>query len=219
MLASARAVDAERDDDVGPQGPDVPDEVAENLGPAPLLERFLRTERVAEVHRTGEVLLGAVVLVRRQQLFGAEDAERIEQLRADLVLPAVTARRRHQRHAHAQAPGVPRQHRVVLVVRMRRGLHQRADGVELAQRHGQAGRARQVADRGDAILRRPLLSGAGRESWVRRARSSARRLCIVEGQSLSGQMVSIFVVGRGPTPGQPMGPHPHGCQRSLRSRR
>ena len=127
-------------------------------------QRFLRAERVAEVHGSGEVLLGAVELVRRQQLFGAQDAERIEQLRADLVLPAVAARRRHQRHAHAQAPRVPGQHRVVLVVGMRRGLHQRADGVELAQRHGQAGRAREVADRGDAILRRPLLSRAGEGS-------------------------------------------------------
>ena len=69
----------------------------------PLLEGFLGAERVAEIHGAGEVLLGAVELVRRQQLFGAQDAERVEQLRPDLVLPAVAARRRHQRHAHARA--------------------------------------------------------------------------------------------------------------------
>ena len=42
VLASARAVDAERDDDVGAEGPDVPDEVAEDLAPAPLLAAFPR---------------------------------------------------------------------------------------------------------------------------------------------------------------------------------
>ena len=161
MLSPTGAVDTERDDDVGAQRADVPDEVAEDLRLAPFLQRLLGAERVTEVRRASEVLLGAVVLMRREQLLGAEDAERVEQLGADLVLATVAARRRDQRHTHAQATRVPRQHRVVLVIRMSRRLHQRADGVQLAQRHGEPGRSGEVADLWDAVLRRALLRRAG----------------------------------------------------------
>ena len=46
----------------GPDRPDQPDVVAEDLLPAPLLERLVDAERVAEVHGAREVLLGAVEL-------------------------------------------------------------------------------------------------------------------------------------------------------------
>ena len=134
MLAAAVAVEHEADDHVGADRADHAHVVAEDLLVAPLLERLFDAEREAEVDRAREVLLGAVELVRRQQLLGAQHRQRLEQLGADLVLPALAARRRDERRAEALAVREVRQHRVVLVVRMRRRHHEVADGVELAQR-------------------------------------------------------------------------------------
>ncbi len=131
VLSAAGAVDPEGHHHVGAERADVADEVAENLLPPPLLEGFFGAEGVAEVDRAREVLFGAIELVRRQQLFRAQDAERVEELRPDLVLAAISPRRGHQRHPHPEMPRVQRQHRVVLIVGMRRRVHQRADGVEL----------------------------------------------------------------------------------------
>ena len=86
---------------------------------APLLDRLLRAEREAEIDGAREVLLGAVPAMRRQQLLGPQDADRVEQLRADLVLPAVAARRGDERDAHPEPARVQRQHGVVLVVGVR----------------------------------------------------------------------------------------------------
>ena len=83
--------------------------------------------------------------MRRQQLLGAQHRERHEQLGADLVLPAFAVRRRHERRAKALAVREVREHRVVLVVRMRRRHHEVADGVELAQRELERRRAASAA--------------------------------------------------------------------------
>ena len=92
-----------------------------------------------------------------EQFLGAEDAERVEELGADLVLTAVAARRRHERHARADVARVERQRRVVLVVGMRGHVDDRADGRELPQGERQGGRAGQVGQRLDAILGNGLL--------------------------------------------------------------
>ena len=133
VLATARSVGTHRHDDIGPQGPDVTHEVAEDLLTPPLLERFLLAERVAKIHCAREVLLGAIEAMRREELLGPEDAQRVEELRADLVLSAVAARGRDERHPRAEMPRVERQHGVVLVVGVRGHVHDRADGRELPQ--------------------------------------------------------------------------------------
>ena len=107
MLAAAGAVGPHRDHHVGPREPDQPHVVADDLVLAPLLERLVDAERVAEVHGAREELLGAVEPVRGQQLLGAQHAERLEDLGADLVLSAVAARGRRQHDAQSLARGSP----------------------------------------------------------------------------------------------------------------
>ncbi len=119
VLSAASAVRTHRDDDVGSERPDVAHEVSENLLPSPLLERLLLAERVSEVDRAREVLLRAVETVGGQQFLGAEHTQRIEELRADLVLTAVAARRRDERHPCADVARIERQRRIVLVVGVR----------------------------------------------------------------------------------------------------
>ena len=157
VLSPTRPVGAHRDDDVGSQRADVPDEIAENLLVAPLLERFLLAERVAEVHGACEVLLGAVEAMRGEQFFGAEDAQGVKELGADLVLAAVAAGGRHERHSRADVARVEGQRRIVLVVGVRGHVNDRANGRELSQGERQGGRARQVGQRLDAILGDGLL--------------------------------------------------------------
>ena len=119
---------------------------------APLLERLLDAERVAEVDRAREVLLGAVEAMQRRQLLGAQDAERLEDLRADLVLSAVAARRRRQRRAKTLTAIEHHQQPVVLVVGMRRGVHEDADVRQVAQRQPERDVTLLVVERHDAHL-------------------------------------------------------------------
>jgi hypothetical protein len=154
MLPAPFPAADEADDDVRTDRTNVADEIAQDLVVAPPVERFLDAERVAEVDRAREVLLGAVDPVRRVQFLGAQHAERLEDLRADLVLAAVAARRRHEHRPHPLPEAQFSQQRVVLVVRMRGGLHVGADGVELAQHQAQRDLAGMLADGLDAQLRR-----------------------------------------------------------------
>ena len=127
-------------------------EVAEDLLAAPARECLLAAERIAEVHRPGEVLLRAVEPVRRGQLLGPQDGQRVEQLAPDLVLPAVAPRRAQEHGPVALALRQQRQQRVVLVVGVGRDHHERAHGVELAERDAQLdlsrGRSQRLAERG-----------------------------------------------------------------------
>src|SRR4029079_729176 len=127
MLAPTVTAAEEPRDDVGPQRPDMADIVADDLVTPPLLDRFLDAEREAEVDRPREELLCAVEAMHGQQLLGAEDAERLEQLRPDLVLPAVAAGRRHEYGSHALSLTEHRQQAVVLVVRVSTRPHAHAD--------------------------------------------------------------------------------------------
>ena len=99
VLAAALAAARKPAITSGRMRPDQPHVVAEDLVVPPLLERLLDAEREAEVDRAREVLLGAVEAMDRQQLLGPQHAERLEELRADLVLPAVAARRGDERRA------------------------------------------------------------------------------------------------------------------------
>ena len=80
----------------GTDGPDHPNDIAEDLLAAPTLERLLDAERVAEVDRAREILLRPVEPVRGGKLLGAEHRQRVEQLGADLVLAAIAPRRRQE---------------------------------------------------------------------------------------------------------------------------
>src|SRR5690606_14295491 len=99
----------------------------------PLLERLLDAEGVAEIDRPREALFRAVVAMRGQQLLGPQHAERVEQLRPDLVLPAGSARRRCQHDPQAVSVTLLRQQRVVLIVRMGGDVHHGAGDRELAE--------------------------------------------------------------------------------------
>ncbi len=138
----------------GRDGADVPDEIADDLVAPPLLDRLLEAERVAEVDRAREVLLRAVEPVNGEQLLGAQHAERLEDLRPDLVLAAVAARRGHEHRPHALAVAHHREKRVVLVVGMRGRFHERPDRAQLAQHEAERGFGRKLADRLHPQLRR-----------------------------------------------------------------
>ena len=71
MLPAPAAVRAHPCDDVGPQGPDHPHEVAQDLLAAPLLECLVPAEGVTEVDSACEVLFRPVEAMGRQQLLGA----------------------------------------------------------------------------------------------------------------------------------------------------
>ena len=104
---------------------------------APLVDHFLRIERVAVVDGAREILLGAVDAVRRQQFGGAQHAHVAEQLRADFVLPAVAAVVLQVDRPQSHAVREQREQRVGLVVGVRRRLHERSGDVEFAQRQAE----------------------------------------------------------------------------------
>ena len=137
VLAATRPVGLHREHDVWPRHAHEADEVADRLLAAPLLVRLLDAEREAEVHRAAEELLAAVEAVRRQQLLGAEHAERLEQLGADLVLAAVAARQRRVDDAEALPVTLHRDEAVVLVVGMRHRVHDGPDRGQLPQHEGE----------------------------------------------------------------------------------
>ena len=132
MLAAAASPRGQGGNDVGTDGADHPDEVAEDLFASPPLEGLLDAERVPEVHGAGEVLLGAVQAVRGVQLLGSQHRQRVEELGTDLVLAAVAARGRQQDRPVPLAFRQLRQQRVVLVVRVGGDHHEDAGAVELA---------------------------------------------------------------------------------------
>ena len=146
VLAAAVQVGTHRDQHVRSRHADQPHVVAEDLVLAPLLERLVDAERVAEVDGAAEHLLGAVEPVRRAQLLAAQHAQRLEQLGADLVLAAVASGGRGQNHAQPLPVALPGQQRVVLVVGMRGDVHHRAGDGELAEDQLQAHQAPLVGD-------------------------------------------------------------------------
>ena len=135
MLAAAAPLRRHGGDHIGPDGADHPDEVAQDLLPAPPLEGLLDAERVPEVDGAREVLLGAVQAVRGVQLLRPQNGQGIEQLGADLVLASVTACCREQHGTVAFPLRQTRQQRVVLVVGMGHDRQEDARAVQGAKGH------------------------------------------------------------------------------------
>jgi hypothetical protein len=139
MLTAAGPGRRQTGDHVGTDGSNQADVIAENLLPSPLLERFIDAEREAEVHGAREVLLGAVEAVQGLELLRPQHAERFEDFRSDLVLPAVAARRRRQRGAISLTAVQHHEQRVVLVVGVRRRHHEDAGVVQMTQHQTEGG--------------------------------------------------------------------------------
>src|SRR6266571_729146 len=138
MLPAALRLERQGQDHVGLEGAYALHHVAERLVVAPLLERLLDAERVAELVGEAEVLLDAVVAVECRQVLGAQDAERLEQLGTDRVLAALAARQRQQAGPDAAAAGKRDQHAVVLVVGMGGDVEDAAGDAQTPQRQPQA---------------------------------------------------------------------------------
>ena len=152
VLAAGVAGRRQRDDHVRTNRANQAHVVGGDLVASPLLERLVDAERVAEIDRAREVLLGAVEAVQRRELAGAQHAERLENLRADLVLAAVAARRRRQRRAVSLSAIQHHQQPVVLVVGMRRGVHEDAGVGEMPQRESERDVPLLFVERHDAHL-------------------------------------------------------------------
>ena len=153
VLSAAGAIGPQAEDHVGTNHPNQTDEVAGDLVAAPLLECLVDGERKAEVHRAGEILLRAVEAVQRRELLGPQHAERLEDLRADLVLAAVAPGGRRQRGAKSQPAVQHHQQAVVLVVGMSGRVHEDAGVAEVPERQAQRDVALVVVERDDAHLR------------------------------------------------------------------
>ena len=153
LAATLRVVPDEADDDVGPDLANPVDVVLEDLVAVPALVGLVTAERETEVHRAREVLLGAVDPVRREQLLGTQHGQRLEDLRADLVLTTVAACGRDQRRPHPALEPVLREQRVVLVVGVGSRHHQAADGAELPDDETECRDVGMFPDRLEAVLR------------------------------------------------------------------
>ncbi len=125
-------------DHVGANRPDHANVIVEDLLLAPLLVGLIDAERIAEVDGAREVLLGAVVAVDGGQFLGPQHAQRLEQLGADLVLPAGAARGGQHRRAVALAVREHGEHGAVLIVRVADGLEEDADIAELSEHEAEA---------------------------------------------------------------------------------
>jgi hypothetical protein len=93
--------------------------VAEHLALVPLGRGLVARLREPIVERTREELFAAIQSPRLQQLLGANHSKRIEQFRADDVLPAFTAIERQIPDACVIASCRSRQKRRILIVGMR----------------------------------------------------------------------------------------------------
>ncbi len=178
-----------RDQDERPEHSDVTDHVGEHVLLAPLLIRFGHRLREAEVVGSREQLAGAVERAGLQQFLRTDDAERVEQIRADDVLAALAARQRQISDPRVIVTRQRRDERRILVVGMgsrlddaRRGLqglellHQpggahAVDGLHLRVRapHGQAGHDGQDHDRHGRDRRGPLHQACSRRTSCRSA--------------------------------------------------
>ena len=152
MLAAAGSAGRQRDDHVGPDHPDQPHVVGDDLVLPPLLERLFDAEREAEVDGSREVLLGAVEAVERVELLRPQHAERLEQLGSDFILPAVAARRRRQRGAISLTAIQQHQQRVVLVVGMRGRVQEDAGVRQMTKREAERDVPTHFVERHDAKL-------------------------------------------------------------------
>jgi hypothetical protein len=88
-MAIAWGPTEDRHDNLGPEPPDDPDDILEDGISGPVLPCLINSLGIAEVVRPGEILPGSVQSTRGQELFGANQPERLTQFRADQVLSAL----------------------------------------------------------------------------------------------------------------------------------
>ena len=153
MLASRIASGWQRGDHIRTNHPDQPDVVVRNLVATPLLERLFDAERVAEVDGPREVLLRAVEPMQGAELLRAQHAERLENLRSNLVLAAVAARRGRERRAIAVPVIEHHQQPIVLVVGVRGRVHEDAGIRQMTQGEAERNVSLHVVEWHDAHLR------------------------------------------------------------------
>jgi hypothetical protein len=111
------------------------DHVAEgDVMAAPHLEGLVGGLGKSEICHPGEALLHPVVAVGGQQFQGAYDAQFIEEIAANGILPTLAAVQRELEDIDSVSAGFQGQHAAVFVVRVRRGVHQAGCGAEAAQR-------------------------------------------------------------------------------------
>src|SRR5271157_1687204 len=133
-VAVARAALKASTDYVRAEGANHTHHVAQrDIVTTPLLECFLRSLGKAKIGNTREALLDSVITIGDQQLERAYDAELIEQIAANFVLPAFTAVQRELQHAHTVPARLQREHAAVLIVRMSHGVHQARRRVQAPQ--------------------------------------------------------------------------------------
>ena len=143
MLAMAvrRRSREDGDDDLRAEAADDVDDVFEDGIARPEAECFVRRLRVSKVVGAREKLPRAVQLTRREQLFGADDAELRPELRSDQILPPFSPAQRQVRRLRAHAAGEQDQELGVLVVGMRADHEHAFVAAELPQQTRQCNNA------------------------------------------------------------------------------
>ena len=139
-----------RDDDHRAIGSNDANHVPKHVLAAPLLERLVEALGESIVGDAREMLVDAVVAIGDEQFLGADEAERVEELRANRVVARFAARQGQEGHARAQAATEHRQHPAVLIVWVSGGVHGARGRLQLAQLLPDAGSA--------PVRRRPLLA-------------------------------------------------------------
>jgi hypothetical protein len=109
-------------------------DVAQHRLAPPFLECLVEALGEAVVDDRCEVLpIQAVVAAGQQQLLGSNQSDRVEQLGSDRVVARLAAVQRQQRHARSLATAQLRQHAAVLVVWMRRRVHDAGGRLQLEE--------------------------------------------------------------------------------------
>ena len=141
--------------------------VAENGILGPVRIRLFGVLAEAEVIRAREVLLATINATRRQQLLGADRAERFAQFVTEQVLPAIATRERQICRFHMAALGQPRNDRRILIVGVRSHREHAARGADTGERG---------AERGRATVKRDILRGQTTPTSDKR-RGNSRSAC------------------------------------------
>ena len=125
-VACAGILRESRHDHIGPERPDHPDHVTEDLFPVPDAHCLFSTFGKTEIIGPREELFGAVDAPGRQQFLCADHAQRHTLFLADQVLSAVPAGDGEIPRAVLSVPGQPGQQPRVLIVRVGRHVQHTA---------------------------------------------------------------------------------------------
>jgi hypothetical protein len=129
-----RATDKDGGDDQRADHADDADDVAKDALMGPFLEAFRLGFGKAEIDDAGEILIGAVILVCREQFLGAVQTERLPSVGVHQVLACLASIEREQSSASTLAAGFVREHAPILIVGMSHDHDEAGAGVKLEQR-------------------------------------------------------------------------------------